>query len=826
MNGRDTSYASGEEAKVRTRVPIGVRMRKIGTEVLWGCAGWVLGQGAMAFGTYPLGLALLCGSATHTVAILCGLLLTAMSNVATPVVYICTYLAAALIRVVASMVLDTPDARFELPEGLRHRLKESPTCDEAPQTRFQRLRHRMRTVRESARTSVLAQEIRNVFSESICLRMATAAIGSMIVSLYRVFSGEFRYYEMFAMLFAIVMTPALVAVYSVAMEQRSTSALLRTVSESVILFSLVYAARTVTLLSFPLSPMLALFFTLYVSRHSGAVRGIGTALLCGLAYDVMVTPAFVLAALAYLFFHSMQKEGSAVLLAGLGAVVWTVYVRGASALLSAVPSALLVGIAFTAVQRLSEGGNTADVENAGEDMREVKRTHTEDARYRDSSERFRGISDAFSSLSEVFYNLSDRFRRPGTLDLRRICDDAFDAFCADCPNRSVCWGLEYSETLGTVGDLISSLHTRGKVTHAQIGESLSHRCPRMDSILEQINRECARLTGEMLRNNRTEIFAMDYESAANIINEALEEDDGEYRYDTELERKVTEYLNDAGISASGVTVYGSRRRRILIRGAEIEQARVSLETMRSDLGEMCGSLLALPMFEVENNVSTMILQAKQKLAVTGAQNNVSADGGVSGDSVNLFSNKKDYFYALISDGMGAGKEAALTSGLCSVFMEKMLRAGNRAGTSLRMLNNMIRSRGADSTRECSSTIDLLELDLMTGDASFIKSGAAPSFIIRGNVVRRIHAGSVPIGIICALDARQTCFELREGDTVVMISDGILQNDAECEWITSYLSDVGAQTPEEIVYRICHHAAEYDTHDDCSVIALRIHRAEE
>ena len=143
-----------------------------------------------------------------------------------------------------------------------------------------------------------------------------------------------------------------------------------------------------------------------------------------------------------------------------------------------------------------------------------------------------------------------------------------------------------------------------------------------------------------------------------------------------------------------------------------------------------------------------------------------------------------------------------------------------------MLNNMIRSRGADSTRECSSTIDLLELDLMTGASTFIKSGAAPSFVIRGSVVQRIHAGTVPIGIICALDAGQTRFELREGDTVVMISDGILQNDAECEWITSYLSEAGEQTPEEIVYRICHHAAEYDTHDDCSVIALRVHRAGE
>jgi stage II sporulation protein E len=323
-----------------------------------------------------------------------------------------------------------------------------------------------------------------------------------------------------------------------------------------------------------------------------------------------------------------------------------------------------------------------------------------------------------------------------------------------------------------------------------------------------------------------EIFAMDYEGAAQIIEDALAEDGNEYRFDPELETRLSVYLSDAGIGAQSVSVYGMRRRQLLIRGVELDATSVTLETLRSDLGEMCGLDLGAPIFEVEGGSTTMRLQARRRFSVQGAQKNLSAGEGVSGDSVNLFTNRKDFFYALISDGMGAGKEAALTSGLCSVFMEKMLRAGNRAGTSLRMLNNMIRSRGADSTRECSSTIDLLELDLMTGASTFIKSGAAPSFVIRGSVVQRIHAGTVPIGIICALDAGQTRFELREGDTVVMISDGILQNDAECEWITSYLSEAGEQTPEEIVYRICHHAAEYDTHDDCSVIALRVHRAGE
>ena len=222
----------------------------------------------------------------------------------------------------------------------------------------------------------------------------------------------------------------------------------------------------------------------------------------------------------------------------------------------------------------------------------------------------------------------------------------------------------------------------------------------------------------------------------------------------------------------------------------------------------------------------MSLQARKRIAVSGAHRNLSSDGGISGDTVNLFSNKKDYFYALISDGMGAGREAALTSGLCSVFMERMLRAGNRAVTSLRMLNNMIRSRGADSTRECSSTVDLLELDLMTAQACFIKSGAAPSFVVRGQVVHRLQAGSAPIGIIGTLDAERHDFGLRVGDTVVMVSDGILHNDPECEWLTAYLRQAAGRPPEELVMRICNHAREGAARDDCSAVALRIIEAPE
>ncbi len=795
------------------------RLQRLLGEALWGCAGWIFGQAGLVFDTYPLGLALLCASSGHTPAVLVGLLVTAVVNMETAAPYVCAYLAAAILRIIIAAVFDAPDVRFALPQALQKRLqerieREAPLSDD----------EQKKKAKKAARDAFWGR----IFGESILLRMSVASLCALVIALHRIISGGFRYYDWFAALFLIVMAAAATVVFALSLERRTQTKWLIGISEAALLFSLVYAARTVTLLSFPLAPMAALFFTLYLCANRSTLVGILAAGIAGLAYDPIQAPALLLAALVAIFLKQTKKESpTAILLPVVAMLTWSAYVKGFLILLSLIPATLLAATAFVLVQKTAlffspDGENETDEEGgAAQQQQQVERI-----RYRDSNERFRGISDAFSSLSEVFYNLSDRFRRPGTLDLRLLCDRSFDAFCNDCPNKNICWGLEYTATLGAVNDLIAQLHTRGRVSNEHVDEQLANRCTRIDGILTRINSDCARLTGEMLRNNRTEIVAMDYESAADIINDALEADSGEYLVDAELGRKITEYLKDADVRAESVTVFGNRMRKILIRGAEVDEAKVTLETMRSDLSEMCGSELDLPAFEVEGSVSTMTLSAKRKIAVISAQNNVSADGGVSGDSVNLFCNKKDYFYALISDGMGSGKEAALTSGLCSVFLEKMLRAGNRAATSLRMLNNMIASRAHDSTKECSSTVDLLELDLMTGEGAFLKSGAAPSFLVRGKVVRRMQAGTVPIGILNTLDVQKTEFPLRAGDTVIMVSDGILQGDDEGEWLTSYLTGVATQTPEEIVYHICRKSAEYETHDDCSVVALRILDAEE
>ncbi len=795
-------------------------VRVVLMEAAWvGCA-FLLGSGELLFGVYPLALALLCAGGDHTLSVLVGAIASAVFRGHEAAVYICVYIAAALVRFGTALLIDTPEARMELPAALRQKLKRT---DAVKKTDGE-------TATKNTDTNVKKAPFRAtfqaLFAENIGLRMTLAAMGALVIGIYRCAAGGFRYYDLFGALVLVLLTPIAVPIYSVCLRSpRIKSLVLLKISQGVLLFSTVWASHAIPLGYFSLPALLALFFTFCVTAADGVTLGTATAVLLGLAYAPIHIPAFVFAALLFALLKKQSREGGGLALGLLAWLSWSTYAGGIAMLVTLVPTALLAGACFTVASRfLTPAANKEEKTAPDPSAAEGWRPDLDGARYQDANERFRGISDAFSSLSEMFYNLSDRFRRPGTLDLRRICDSSFDRFCCDCPNKSVCWGLEYTATLNTVNGLISGLHTKGRVSRAHIPETLSHRCDSVDAILEQINRECAKLTGELLRNNRTEILAMDYEAAASIINDALEEDGGEYRFDPEQEQKIAEYLSDAGVRANSVTVYGKRRRQIMVRGVNIESAKVTVETLCSDLGEMCGMRLGPPTFEVEGAITTMTLQAKKKIAVVGAQNNVSADGGVSGDAINLFSNKKDYFYALINDGMGSGKEAALTSGICSVFLEKMMRAGNRASTSLQMLNNMIRSRRADSTSETSSTVDLLELDLITGEASFIKSGAAPSFVIRGRVVHRLQAGTVPIGIISALDVRATPFSLKAGDTVVMVSDGILQNDPDASRLAAYLAGCATLTPEEIVYHICLGAAENENHDDCSAIALRIQSA--
>lgn len=196
--------------------------------------------------------------------------------------------------------------------------------------------------------------------------------------------------------------------------------------------------------------------------------------------------------------------------------------------------------------------------------------------------------------------------------------------------------------------------------------------------------------------------------------------------------------------------------------------------------------------------------------------------GISGDAVVSFE-ADGRFYMVISDGMGSGKEAALTSGVCVTLLEKLIRSGAEMETALKMLNRILRAAG----RETSATVDIAEIDLVTGEARFVKSGAAPSFVLRDGSIFRLQSKTVPIGIIRALDAEMIRFDIAPGDTIVMVSDGAARSYEEVPWLLDMMTaddTVLYGNEKEAAAKIVGEAARRGSMDDITCAVLRIRAA--
>ena len=142
--------------------------------------------------------------------------------------------------------------------------------------------------------------------------------------------------------------------------------------------------------------------------------------------------------------------------------------------------------------------------------------------------------------------------------------------------------------------------------------------------------------------------------------------------------------------------------------------------------------------------------------------------------------------------------------------------------ALNMLNEFLRNRGSSSLHECSSTIDLLSLDLLHAKAYFYKCGAAPTYIFRDGNLFKIRSHTVPLGIIAEADTRKLELSVSAGDVIVMVSDGVTQSKEECPWLFDLLRSQSQQASvERLADLIVKYAKGEGCSDDISVLVTKI-----
>lgn len=141
---------------------------------------------------------------------------------------------------------------------------------------------------------------------------------------------------------------------------------------------------------------------------------------------------------------------------------------------------------------------------------------------------------------------------------------------------------------------------------------------------------------------------------------------------------------------------------------------------------------------------------------------------VCGDTLIHFEKNGKYF-VILCDGMGYGESALSESRLAARLFAEFLRAGFQKETAVNMINSTLALK---ADKESFSTVDLLEIDLRTGIARFLKIGSAQSFIKSKGKIEEISSKALPVGILENIEVKTEERELKNNDIVLMVSDGI------------------------------------------------------
>ena len=821
----DTGQAFGK-TQMRLHTASATKRRKLLLNVLKSAGimliSWFFGLLCAFFGTYPAGIALLCTASVGVPFVFLGLC-ASLPFIDAPWGYLCAYLGVLILRVSVTLLVGSGRANFQQFSN-RPADKFQAALLQIEDGGFFGAHPTLPKGDDSTQKPML-------FCEARVLRMMTGAIGALIAGGFAMALGGFQYYDLFGTLFMLVSVPFFVWLttpFFAADKQHRLSGYL---ALTVLCMSAVYAARSFSLFGILIAPTIAAVFVYWTLKQRGFVAAMLCAVGCGIAFDPVQSPIFIIGLVLWTL--CAQVSDRLALAASLVfAMGWSALLNGFWGLAAALPTVMLCGaMLFAADKWLLPALRAAEIDQeecdfAGEG--EFARLVTQENRNQSAFERTESMVQAFTGLSETFYELCDKLRRPALLDLRRICDGAFESACADCPRREICWGSEYATTLESIGKLASALHLCGKADAACFPQKMLGSCPRTERIVAVANAQCAEMTACLLQSERTHVFAADYAAIADLLTDALKENNEEFRTDAQTGEQIFHYLTDQGIALGSIVVSGVRAKRICARGVGFGTGRATPDQLREAIENICGTPLADPVFEISKDSTVMMLCARDRFTVTydtgvipAAKETRNDPDAPCGDALCCFAGKGSYFYGILTDGMGSGRQAAFSAEICTMFLEKMLYAGNSPEISLRMLNNYLRSHSDAPQAECSVGVDMVRIDLITGTAHFIKSGAVPAFVLRGKQLLKIKAHTPPIGIMHTVHAQIIPFELCSGDMIVLVSDGITGGNEDCPWLISLLSGTPWQEPSVLKESVLLHARDSGNSDDMSVVVMRI-----
>ncbi|RHW31817.1 stage II sporulation protein E [Neobacillus notoginsengisoli] len=555
-----------------------------------------------------------------------------------------------------------------------------------------------------------------------------------------------------------------------------------------------------------MSRYLVLLFSLMAGAAVGSTVGVVTGLIFSLANVSSFTHMSLLAFSGVL--GGLLKEGKkagvsiglmvATLLIGMygetGTPLQTTMMETAAAILLLVmtPTSLTAKIAKY-IPGTPE--HTAEQQKYMRKMRDV------------TAKRVAQFSNVFEALSKSF---SQHDKEIGTeeKELDFFLSNVAEKSCQTCFKKEHCWTRNFSTTYGLMEEIMLQMDQSKASIPPKLAREWEKHCSRPKKVMEAIHQELAvyqanqKLKKQVQESRR--LVAEQLLGVSEVMGDFALEIQRERENLHKQEEQIMEAIQEFGLQIEQVDIYS------------LEQGNVDIDMtipFCNGHGE-CEKLIAPMLSDIlgetivvnsedcgayPNSVCQATFRSAKAFAVENGVAYAAKDGGfISGDSFSTIELGSGKYAVAISDGMGNGERAQEESKETLQLLRQILQSGIEEKVAIKSVNSVLSLRTTD---EIFSTLDLAVIDLQNASAKFLKIGSTPSFIKRGNKVIKIQASNLPMGIVQEFDIDVVSEQLKAGDLLIMMSDGVFEGPKHVGnyemWMKRKIHDLETEDPQEV-----------------------------
>jgi stage II sporulation protein E len=647
------------------------------------------------------------------------------------------------------------------------------------------------------------------------------------------YSYNFLYFDAFLSLYEAVIATLMVFVFNHALSfivNRNTRKLISNeelISLGIFIAVFILGLHNLSIWKFDMKTVVIIFTVLFISYlgGSGAGSAIGTTIgvLNVLAYAEMPSLIGVLA-FGGLLGGSFRKLNRLGTIAGfvIGAAIVMFYTglkfNGHIGVDEIVLASLLFAVLpkkyIKEAEKLIKGNKNLNERDYSRKLKEVVAV------------RLKEYSEVFEELSKTFKQSTDKIM--DHKDISYLFEEIANRTCSQCVMYKNCWDRDFYNTYKAMFELVEHLE-KGK----DINENkLFRKCIRFSELMSNTKYYLGIYKISMQWRERLKdakgLIAAQLKGVADAIYDIAKEVNMSISFKDEIEQAILLELDKNGIPVEDVLVYETE-------GGNVVKIYREEGYLSKDVERKISSLISEIMGEryekkdkiygIDHKGRCVLSFAKAESfqIITGISKVSKSKNRISGDTHSFMDLNNGKYVVALGDGMGIGYKAAEESATAISLLEKFIEAGFEKELVIQMLNSILALRSAE---EMFSTIDIMFFDKFTGKAEFVKIGACVSYIKRGSSVETIESSSLPVGILEDIEADLHEKDLKEGDFVILVTDGVLEcyEEEKEQQLSRIISEADFISPQEMADYIMEKSLERCNNmpkDDMTVIVAKI-----